>query len=472
MKILRAVLGTTITDSSFSSYNYLLDVLSVLDMAETEIFQFVQGFVDKYDDLPSFNYTMDHFKKIKRKEILDCLKEIEAEPDYAFSDLKDFVDKIIEERNDAGFKALIKTTQAINNFGEIIDKVSLKGRQDAIDYFLTNISEFETKAAGESNKLCDIVSEATPMLERYNAEVGNPLLSYGLTTGYLEIDQIIRGSRKKHFVLVAGYTANGKTVFTLNYLYNITYILRRDTVLFTIEMSEDEMGARLVAIHSAHEKFAGLGFAPLPFAGILERTLTAEQHDFWQNYVVPDLNDKSNGYGTLIYKYPSEPLTPSKLKSELLALKKKFDLEAFAVDQPELMVAEKGKRYPNSTELQNDILKDLKQICLTYDNGNGILGIFPFQISRTGFERATKNNGIPDLAGLSYSNQAERVSDLIYALWKDPTTELPELFVSVIKHRHGKKFVRIKLSAIWPSAYLSNMVQTETIDLKEYQWDL
>lgn len=472
MKILRSVLRHNTNTHALDSYNYLVDVGYIFDITEDEVFTFIQEFYNRNEDLPSYGYTLEHFRTIQRKEIVDFLKDMSDEPEYTFVDMKDYVDKIMKEKKDAGFIQLLKTTQSIHKHGETIEKNVLKGRKDALEYLFARVSDYEDTTDGKNHEPYNVVTEVDAMWDKYKAEEGNPVLSYGLTTGFWEIDEIIRGSKRGHVVLTAGFTSNGKTMFTLNYLYNIVFILRRDAILYTLEMSEDEVAARLYSIHSAHPKFVGLG-SPIPFQGLLDRCLTPEQNAFFENHVKQDIKDNKDTYGTLLVDYPTEDFTVGKLKASLLSLKKKLDLEAFSVDYPELMEPEKGKRGTGTTETLNEILKSLKRLCSTFDGGKGLLGIFPFQISRDGYEKAKKNNGVPLLSSLSYANQAERISDLVYALYKDTDNpDVPELLISCIKNRHGKMFQRVKLSTIWASCYMSNAKQDESLDLKDYVWDL
>ncbi|MBR5421672.1 MAG: replicative DNA helicase [Lachnospiraceae bacterium] len=72
----------------------------------------------------------------------------------------------------------------------------------------------------------------------------------GLATGFTDLDHKTTGFRPGNLVLVAARPAMGKTSLVLSILHNIVVRQRKPALMFSLEMSEDELMQRLLSMDS------------------------------------------------------------------------------------------------------------------------------------------------------------------------------------------------------------------------------
>ena len=77
--------------------------------------------------------------------------------------------------------------------------------------------------------------------------VDNKIGFQGISSGYSELDKLISGLGRGHFVVVAGLTGMGKTAFLLDIIKRLGIDNKIPCVLFSLEMSLLEILHRLVS---------------------------------------------------------------------------------------------------------------------------------------------------------------------------------------------------------------------------------
>lgn len=68
----------------------------------------------------------------------------------------------------------------------------------------------------------------------------------GVSTGFTELDKMTSGLQPANLIIIAGRPSMGKTAFCLNIAEHIAFKERRPVVFFSLEMSEQEIGLRLL----------------------------------------------------------------------------------------------------------------------------------------------------------------------------------------------------------------------------------
>lgn len=71
-------------------------------------------------------------------------------------------------------------------------------------------------------------------------------LMTGVATGYVELDKMTSGLQPSNLVIIAGRPSMGKTAFCLNIAEHVAIKEKRPVVFFSLEMSEQEIGLRLL----------------------------------------------------------------------------------------------------------------------------------------------------------------------------------------------------------------------------------
>jgi replicative DNA helicase len=68
----------------------------------------------------------------------------------------------------------------------------------------------------------------------------------GVSTGFTELDKLTSGLQPANLIIVAGRPSMGKTAFCLNVAENVAIKEKKPVVFFSLEMSEQEIGLRLL----------------------------------------------------------------------------------------------------------------------------------------------------------------------------------------------------------------------------------
>ena len=464
---LKAIIAVNPDKENEEAYRILIMAELDLTAIEKELLTYITDFYNNFDGIPSREYIGEHFLKIARTSIVEYLELLDATPTIPFLDYKAKVTALQDEKKDNSFKEALKETQIIFQTGKVVGKQTLKGRKDALEYFQQNLGEFADQT--HSRQVGTLRQDASVAWQNYLRRKNDPLAAYGITSGFYNIDQIIKGGKPGELHFVLGYTSSGKSLFSLNYAYNAACILGRNVVMFSLEMTKDQVMAMLYTIHSAHEKFQGVH--PAISVDSFMYGMTPEEENFMSNFVIPDLESNPE-HGEIMIEYPGEALTISSLKAKLSAIQKDMEIEMLIVDYPELMVPDKGQKYSDYGTSLNTIIKSIKQLALTYNNGKGLFALCPYQANRDGFDRATKNFGVYDLRAMSYANEAERACDVIYSVYKEQDSSNPNMIISNLKNRRGPLFESFKMSVLWPSGYMNVDIPQEDVDLDSFDWEI
>ena len=93
------------------------------------------------------------------------------------------------------------------------------------------------------SKLNDVLIETYAKLEElYNAK---GRIS-GITTGFLDLDNITSGLHNSDLVIIAARPAMGKSAFAINLATNVALLAKVPTVVFSLEMSKEQVGNRIL----------------------------------------------------------------------------------------------------------------------------------------------------------------------------------------------------------------------------------
>ena len=95
-----------------------------------------------------------------------------------------------------------------------------------------------------------VISEAFERMRKAAKNEGN---ISGIPSGFHELDKITSGWQKSDLIIIAARPAMGKTNIALNFARNVTMLKGKTAVLFSLEMSKEEIAERLLAMDSGIE---------------------------------------------------------------------------------------------------------------------------------------------------------------------------------------------------------------------------
>jgi hypothetical protein len=224
-----------------------------------------------------------------------------------------------------------------------------------------------------------------------------------------ECNDLTGGLRNGDLHFEAGYANEGKSFIMLNDGHN-SWLVGRNVAIATGEMSVAKYRSRFVALHSSYLADKGKVPFPIETKKIDRGLLSDEEHEVFLA-VLEDM--KSNpAYGKLfVYKFPWKT-TPSTIFNKFAQWDQVVPLGLGVIDYLGLCSSDQ-QRVSRREEL-DDLIRQTKQLAMTFRGDEGIPVIAGYQVNRQSFERA-RQDGYYTLACFSESSEAEKSCDT--AVW-------------------------------------------------------
>jgi replicative DNA helicase len=406
-------------------YYYILEYIKSCDTAELSV--------------PSFEFIKNHFQTVEGSEsTLVILDKIKSQQPYVGMDYRTILKQYNEQQQILELDKILNNAQKIASTGfDIVKgkvKTKLKGISDSISYIARETRAFSQQKAGIKTE-SQIVSEedAREVKEQYNKSEANPTDSIGIQTWLREIDESTGGLKSGELMIITAFTGHCKTTFALNQAYRALYG-GWNTAFVTLEMSFQEIRNKIYILHSCNPKFriewpkyAHL-VGKISYNDVLYGRLNKEEKEYFFK-VCDDLDNTSENspYGRFFVWQPDKTVTTlSEIDLKFRQYQQDLqltgrNLDFGVIDYISLMGADEGERSRDHNETTNNIVKNLKRFCLTFNNGMGIRMLSPHQCNRDGYREAKKNEGLYDLTALSNNHEVERSADLAISSYKFDT---------------------------------------------------
>lgn len=238
----------------------------------------------------------------------------------------------------------------------------------------------------------------------------------GLTTGFMDLDERTSGLQRSDLIMVAARPAMGKTAFALNLAQQGSIRSGAKVLIFSLEMSKEQLGQRLLSMESRVEMQK-------------LKTGNLERSDWDQINMALDKLSK-----TEIYIDDTAGVTVMEMKNKCRRLKAEKGLDLVVIDYLQLMSYE-GKNENRQQEISS-ISRFLKLLAREMDCPVVVLS----QLSRAPEQRQDHR---PILSDLRESGSIEQDADIVMFLYRDEyynpeTTEKPNVCeVNIAKQRSG-----------------------------------
>ena len=451
--------------------SFLASKIKPEDPSYIKLYHWIEAHHREYKEIPAFELLYEKAQGEGEEAVLSSLEELIKEVPYIQSDYRAILKGKFEEQSKEGFKGVVENTWKIVNSGVKVGKKELKGLPSAIEYFVGESRKYRfNESLVKTESEIRSVEDGSEVIGQYRQRKKDPMAAYGMYTLIDHIDEVARGLKPGHFMMVAAFVGQGKTTVTANLVYN--GIMQGMNGLFVaMEMNFDEMRDLFFTLHTSnpewydHPKYKKMA-GKILYERVRYAELSAEEQEFFE----ASSNDfvTQSKFGKLFLYQPSEALTPSKLEMliydyNVRLMEQGRSLDFVAVDYLGLMVPDKNERYGDWNIDLNNIIKKLKNIAINFDNGRGIRMISPFQTNRNGFKEAEKNDGVYSLTALSNANESERACDLIVSLYMSSEMKKNGIMkIGCLKHRHGADFVPFEAHMNFPTKRLENFIQQKT----------
>lgn len=315
--------------------------------------------------------------------------------------------KIVAEK--AAIRKLIGTAD------DIVVK-GYEGSMDAgqmLDYAESGIFEISQKRQkGQYTHIKDVLLENIEIIDRASKLDGGLT---GVTTGFKYLDNMTSGLQRSDLIILAARPAMGKTAFALSLALNAAVKGNASVMVFSMEMSKEQLGQRLLSMESK------VGMQAL-------KTGRLERRDWDDINIALDILSRAK-----IHIDDTAGVSIMEMKSKCRRLKAEEGLDLVVIDYLQLMNPE-GKSDSRTQEI-SVISRNLKLLARELDCPVLVLS----QLSRAPEQRTDHR---PMLSDLRESGSIEQDADIVIFLYRDEyynedTEAVGECEVIVAKQRSG-----------------------------------
>lgn len=279
---------------------------------------------------------------------------------------------------------------------------------------LFNVSDRSVK-----NDLISLESILAESFDRLDELHKNKGTLRGLKTGFRDLDHKTAGLQKSDLIIVGARPAMGKTTFATNLAYNVATINKKAVLVFSLEMSKDQLVDRMLA------DVSGVDSWKLRTGNLSDEDFSKISEAMGEMAETPLFIDDSSG------------LTITELRTKARRAAHEHDLGLIIIDYLQLMQG--GERYAgNRVQEVTEISRGLKIIAKELN----IPVVALAQLSRSVTGREDPR---PVLSDLRESGSIEQDADIVVFLHRPDyyrqneddyeDTHITELLIA--KHRNG-----------------------------------
>ena len=334
---------------------------------------------------------------------------------------------ILRELNDA-----VPTSVNIAYYAEIVYKNSLLRRlirvaeeislscytgESTLEDILQNTEKkvFDLIQKRHVSDVADIKQVIFSVVESIAAAAKSGGTVTGIPTGFYDLDYKMAGLQNSDLILIAARPSMGKTAFALNIAEYVTVKQNVTTVIFSLEMSKEQLAKRILAMNSRVDS---------------QKLRTGDLSDEeWM-----DIVDSAKTIGETNLIIDDTPgISVGELRSKCRKLKIEKNLGLVMIDYIQLMTG--GKRAESRQQEISEISRSLKALAREIDAPIIALS----QLSRKVESRDDKR---PMLSDLRESGAIEQDADVVMFIYRDEyynkDTENPGVTEIIIgKQRNG-----------------------------------
>ncbi|MBR4861567.1 MAG: replicative DNA helicase [Firmicutes bacterium] len=292
--------------------------------------------------------------------------------------------KIVSEK--ASLRALIATAEDIMNKG-------YEGKDDTQD--ILNFAESGIFQIGQKRQKSDYTPIQDVLLrnvEIIDANSRNQGKVVGIPTGFKDLDNLTSGLHRSDLIILAARPAMGKTAFALNIAQQTATKAGASVLIFSLEMSKEQLGQRLLAIQARVEMQK-------------LKTGSLERKDWDRlNMALDELHSSK------IFIDDTPGVSIMEMRNKCRRLKAEHGLDLVVIDYLQLMQGD--GRSDNRQQEISAISRNLKLLAREMDCPVIVLS----QLSRA-VEQRTDHR--PILSDLRESGSIEQDADIVIFLYRD-----------------------------------------------------
>lgn len=455
------------------------------DSAYKKIYHFIYDFFKNCDsdkiEMPSLEYIKHHFSYSEASEsVIVLLDKIGGCQPYVGMDYRSVLREFREKQNDIELSKILNIAQTISTSGyDLIKgktKTRLKGISDALSYISRESKRLVTDPLGVVTEGQVISEKAMAEMDReYAIAEANPESSIGIHTWLSEMDNSTGGLKNGELMIVTAFTGHCKTTFAINMTYRAIFA-GWNVLYISLEMFYQDIRNKVTLMHSCHPKFKrelsdySHLVGNLKYNDLIYARFTKEEKAYFEK-VKDEFRDPGCEYGQLYVWQPSKTVTTlSDIEMKMREIQQSCqangrDLDFVVIDYISLMGADTWEKSRDGNETTNNIVKNIKRLCMTFNNGKGVRILSPHQANREGYKEAMKNSGLYNLTALSNAHEIERSADLVISAYKFDDRSVLKL--CCLKNRRNSFFRPFEAGINFENGFLydSSQIDDSKIDI-------
>lgn len=276
---------------------------------------------------------------------------------------------------------------------------------------------------------------------RHKQAKEDPDSAVGTLTGIEQWDSILHGFRQGEAWIVAGYVGEGKSMTCLQLAYSAAYEQGKNVVFISTEMQIENLQDLIYARHSLtinkEQCISNDGELGFEHEDLSMGRLEGETLNLFKATVEDMKNGRQTGrYGKLYVFGTKASDTVQTLRVKCQMLRQQFPIDIIIIDYATLLAPRRSRN--SKTEEMAEIMRDIKQLALNFNNGEGARVVTAHQISRKGRDDAIKRGGYYLLSDLADTSGAERNMDgVLWVLRDEDNKERNTAWLGCAKNRRG-----------------------------------
>ncbi|MBQ4468428.1 MAG: replicative DNA helicase [Firmicutes bacterium] len=316
--------------------------------------------------------------------------------------------KIVREK--ATIRKMVLASEDITDKGY---QASMDAK-DILDYAEKSI--FSIAQRNQKSDYSDVQSVLLTNIQEIDEAAKNQGKVLGTPTGFKDLDDVLNGLQKSNLVIIAARPAMGKTAFALNIAQQSAVSGGSSVLIFSLEMSKEQLGQRLLSSQSRVEMTK------------LQRG-TLDKKD-WERVNLA-LDEMQNAK---IHIDDTPGISMVEIRNKCRRLKADKGLDLILIDYLQLMSS--PERSDNRVGEISAISRNLKLLAREMDCPVVALS----QLSRAPEQRPDHH---PNLADLRESGSIEQDADVVMFLYRDDyynkeNSEKPGVCeINIAKNRSG-----------------------------------
>ncbi|MDO5291230.1 MAG: replicative DNA helicase [bacterium] len=327
--------------------------------------------------------------KIKEKDIPEELCSIEF--------IRELISSVPTSANVKYYAGIVKEKAVLRRLIKITEGISNDAymSKEKLEVILENAEKqvfdvVQNRSTGDFTSIKDVVIQSLASIESAARNKGSVT---GVSTGFYDLDYKTAGLQPSDLIIVAARPSMGKTAFVLNIAENVAVKNDTTTVIFSLEMSKDQLVKRIIAMNSKVDSQA-------------MRTGDLQDEDWLK--IVESARDIGSS-NLVIDDTPS--ISVQELRSKCRKLKLEKNLGLVIIDYLQLMSGGSKKAESKQQEV-SEISRNLKAVAREINAPVIALS----QLSRAVEQRPDKR---PMMSDLRESGAIEQDADVIMFIYRD-----------------------------------------------------